>query len=414
MNAVRLLLAMLVMLLASAGLGGAAHAHLTPNSEVALSVAGDRIEADIIVPQGEYAFATGNQVADTAAARETARRYLAERIRVTGTDGRPWTVAIQQPEFVQIAGPPDLHARATFTPSPGQDPDRFDLDWRVVVDDLPSHFALVVLDRPGQEREIVGAIRAGTGPLAVVTTQGPLAVLQSAIVLGAEHIATGYDHLLFLLALLLPAPLIARQGHWRNSRPARATFVKLAKITIAFTIGHSLTLVGATLGGWQLPTAPVEIAIAVSVFVSAIHAIRPIFPGREPLVAGAFGLVHGLAFATLVHDAGVGLASSAIGLLGFNLGIELVQLAVVCIVMPVLVVLSRRPRYMFVRVAGGIACALAAAVWIATRTVDAIPLGSASPTVLAAIGTIGLAALTAFIASRTSNRANAPATTESA
>jgi hypothetical protein len=78
-------------------------------------------------------------------------------------------------------------------------------------------------------------------------------------------------------------------------------------------------------------------------------------------------MVHGLAFATLVTDAGAGVASSAVGLLGFNLGIELVQLAVVLVVVPLLVVLSRRGAYTPFRIVGGIVCAIAAGVWTVTR-----------------------------------------------
>lgn len=392
----RLVLHLFVLVIAALvfGTSGRAEAHLTPNSEIRLTFADGHVTADMIVPQGEYAFATGNPIDNGPRAKELAHRYLSERIRVEGPDGRPWAIAIEQPEFVQIAGPPDLQARATFTPPPDGNVGQFTLQWRVVVDALPSHFALVLIDAPGREGEIVGAVRSGRERIEVRFSQGPLDILQGAAVIGAQHIATGYDHLLFLLALLLPAPLIARGGLWRERRDLRDTFTKLALIVTAFTIGHSLTLVGATLGGWRLPAAPVEVVIAVSVLVSALHAIKPIFPGREPLVAGAFGLVHGLAFATLVEDAGADLASSALGLLGFNVGIELVQLAVVVAVVPLLVLLSRRANYTALRAGGGAACALAAFVWIVTRSIDAVPqlapseVGGLASAILIAIGLI--------------------------
>lgn len=367
------LLAWLVIAALMLGASARASAHLTPNSEVRLTFEESQVTADIIVPQGEYAYATGNPVDNGTGSKAIAHRYLAERIAVTGTGGRDWAVAIAQPEFVQIAGPPDLHARATFTPPAGETVGQFTMRWRVLVDTLPNHFALVVVDASGREGEIVGAVRSGKQSIEVSKTESPLSVLIGAVVIGAQHIATGYDHLLFLLALLLPAPLMARGGLWRERRTLKATMRTLALIVTAFTAGHSLTLVGATLGGWRLPTAPVEVAIAVSVLVSALHAIKPIFPGREPVVAGAFGLVHGLAFATLVHDAGAGVASSALGLLGFNLGIELVQLAVVIVVVPLLVLLSAHANYSLIRASGGAACALAAGIWIVTRSIDAAP-----------------------------------------
>lgn len=350
------------------GLTAPAAAHLTPNSEVQLDIGDGSVSADIIVPQGEYAYATGNPVDRGARSVAIARRYLQEHIAVRSPDGRPWQVSIGKVEFVQIAGPPDLHALATFTAPADAPARRFTVDWRVLVDELPNHFALFVAHRPEGSRDILGAVRNGQVRLTVDRTQSTGAAFASAVSLGARHIVTGYDHLMFLLALLLPAPLLAENERWRGCRTAKATFGQLAKIVTAFTIGHSLTLVGATLGGWMLPTAPVEIAIAVSVLVSAIHALRPLFPGREPVVAGAFGLVHGLAFATLVREADAGAASSALSLFGFNLGIELVQLAIVCAALPSLLILSRGETYRYLRTGAAAFCAVAAATWIGART----------------------------------------------
>ncbi len=102
----------------------------------------------------------------------------------------------------------------------------------------------------------------------------------------------------------------------------------------AFTIGHSITLIGGAFFGWALPSRPVEVLIAISILVSAIHACRPLFPGREAWVAGGFGLVHGLAFATLIGRFGLEPLQKAQSILGFNLGIELVQLGVVLAILP--------------------------------------------------------------------------------
>jgi hypothetical protein len=349
-----------------------AAAHLTPNSEVQLDPRETEVLADIIVPRGEYAYATGNPVDGSPASLATARRYLLDRLEVSGKDGAAWTVKIDTIEFVQIAGPPDLHATARLIPAKGSVPRQFAIDWRVVVDELPSHFALFILTGPSGKREILGAVRQGQTRLtANFKSSSTWSLLSSAIALGAQHIVGGYDHLLFLLALLLPAPLIARAGRWSEPRGARDTLAKLAGIVTAFTVGHSITLIGATLGGWQLPTAPVEIAIAVSVLVSAIHAIRPLVPGREPLIAAGFGLVHGLAFATLVLQADAGAASSAASLLGFNLGIELVQLAVVLAVAPSLLILSRGPWYTPIRLGLAAFAAIASVGWTVNRATGA-------------------------------------------
>ena len=102
----------------------------------------------------------------------------------------------------------------------------------------------------------------------------------------------------------------------------------------------------------RLSSPPVEILIAFSIFVSAIHALRPRFAGREPVIAAAFGLVHGLAFATVLAEFGLGPWRVALCIFGFNLGIELMQLAVVASIVPWLLLLSRTPVYTPLRITG--------------------------------------------------------------
>lgn len=345
-------------------------AHSTPNSEVRLTVSEDKVVADIIVPQGEYAFGTGNSVDGSPRSIRLARRYLAARIDVATPGGKSWTVSMGTVEFVQSDGPPDLHAVAYLVPPAGAEASQFTIDWQVLIDELPGHFALFLHDAgaAGANSTVIGAVRKGTRPLVVnITEQSALPPLTAAMGLGAHHILEGYDHLLFLLVLLLPAPLLAQAEAWGGNRSTRGTVIKLAQIVTAFTIGHSLTLIAATFGNWSLPTAPVEVAIAVSVFVSAMHAARPILPGKEPIIALVFGFVHGLAFATLVQEAQAGMASSALTLLGFNLGIELVQLAIVGAVIPSLLVLSRYRLYAGLRQALAYLGIAAATAWIIHR-----------------------------------------------
>ncbi|MGN3973267.1 HupE/UreJ family protein [Tsuneonella sp. SYSU-LHT278] len=346
-----------------------AGAHLTPNSEIVLMVGEGWVRADITVPQGEYAYATGNPVGPDRLSEDRARSYLSDHLRVTSPEGRLWSVRIDKVEFKQIAGPPDLHAVASLVPPRGTSAREFVIEWTVLLNELPGHFALFLLGEEGREPHVLGALRSGSTTLAVdVARARPMTVLIGSLRLGIEHILHGYDHLLFLIALLLPAPLVAEGGRWSAPRPMRGTLLRLAAIVTAFTIGHSVTLVGATLGGWRLPVAPVEIAIAVSVLLSAIHALRPLIAEREHYIALAFGLVHGLAFATLLSDAEAGAASTAASLLGFNLGIEIVQLSLAAAVVPPLVVLARAPWFGLLRKAIGGIVAVVALTWIANRT----------------------------------------------
>jgi hypothetical protein len=188
--------------------------------------------------------------------------------------------------------------------------------------------------------------------------------------LGMRHIAEGTDHLLFLLALLLPAPLLASNRRWCGFAGARVSLTRILKVVTAFTIGHSITLAVAALGLVRVPTRAVEVLIAVSILVSAIHALRPIFPGKEAAIAASFGLVHGLAFAATLDQLGLGRWERVAGILAFNLGIEAMQLIVVAGTIPSLVLLSRTSAYPFVRISGALFAGLASAGWIMERMFD--------------------------------------------
>jgi hypothetical protein len=185
--------------------------------------------------------------------------------------------------------------------------------------------------------------------------------------LGVRHIAEGTDHLLFLLALLLPAPLMVFGSRWAGFAGVRQSLLRILRIVTAFTIGHSITLALAALGIVRVPSRPIEVLIAVSILLSAVHALRPLFPGREARIAAFFGLIHGLAFAATLGALGLGRWERVAGILAFNLGIETMQLMVVAAVMPSLVLMSRTRAYPFLRIGGALFAGLASVGWIAER-----------------------------------------------
>ena len=180
--------------------------------------------------------------------------------------------------------------------------------------------------------------------------------------LGMEHILAGVDHLLFVLALVLIV-----EGRRRL----------LVTIT-AFTVAHSITLAAATLGVVQVPQAPVEAAIALSiVFVAAelVHGLqgRPGLTARAPwVVAFAFGLLHGLGFAGALAEVGLPGRAIPLALLFFNIGVEIGQLAFVVVVWTVLATLdrSRRPRPAWARAIPPYAIGGVAMFWVIERVLD--------------------------------------------
>ncbi len=188
--------------------------------------------------------------------------------------------------------------------------------------------------------------------------------------LGMRHIAEGTDHLLFLLALLLPAPLLALGSRWAGFAGVRHSLLQILRVVTAFTVGHSITLALAALGLVRVPSRPIEVLIAVSILVSATHAIRPLFPGREPAIAAFFGLIHGSAFATTLGELGLSRWERVASILGFNLGIEAMQLIVVAAALPSLVLLSRMRSYWALRIGGALFAGCASVSWIVERLLN--------------------------------------------
>ena len=185
--------------------------------------------------------------------------------------------------------------------------------------------------------------------------------------LGMRHIAEGTDHLLFLLTLLLPAPLLPGRLRWGPPDRVRQSLLRILGIVTAFTLGHSITLTLAALGVVHVADRLVEVLVAASILVSALHALRPIVSGKEAWIATFFGLIHGLAFAATLDRLGLGRLERLVGILAFNLGIETMQAVVVLAILPSLLLLSRTRVYPAFRTTGALFAGAAALAWIAER-----------------------------------------------
>lgn len=207
---------------------------------------------------------------------------------------------------------------------------------------------------------------AATFSARLLTTLGKVQ-FSSLFHLGMRHIAEGTDHLLFLLTLLLPAPLLLSGSRWAGPASVCDSLGRIFGIVTAFTIGHSVSLTLAALNLVLVPSRPVELLIAASVFVSALHALHPIVPGKEALVAAFFGLIHGLAFAATLDRLGLGHWQGVAGILSFNLGIEAMQIIVVAAILPSLLLLSRTNAYSILRIGGALFAGTASLAWMAER-----------------------------------------------
>lgn len=178
--------------------------------------------------------------------------------------------------------------------------------------------------------------------------------------LGIEHILTGYDHLLFVLALtvMITAPR------------------RLIIAVTGFTLGHSVTLSAAALGAINVPSAPVEALIAASILVLAVEIAqrgRTTLTSKLPwLVTGAFGLLHGLGFAGALREIGLPQGATIPALAGFNAGVEIGQLAVVCLALVAGALLARAPAALRDPRLAAYPIGFLAAFWTIDRTLTAL------------------------------------------
>jgi hypothetical protein len=188
---------------------------------------------------------------------------------------------------------------------------------------------------------------------------------------GIWHIWLGYDHVLFLIALLLPAVLRRAEGRWEPTPDFLSAFWDVLAIVTAFTIAHSITLGLATVGLIALPSRLVESAIAASVVFAGISNLYPVLVQRRWLVAFLFGLIHGFGFATVLRDLGLPSGSLALSLVSFNLGVEVGQLAIVAVFLPLAYYLRNSWTYQRLILVSGSLCIVAlACAWLIERTLD--------------------------------------------
>jgi hydrogenase/urease accessory protein HupE len=336
--------------LAVAALASGASAHTTSTGLAAISVAGSTVTYRLTLVPAELPAeaarllsaaadgepASGQRVADELRSRVT--------VRAGATTCRPGRIVMQGSRLGDGRVALEM---ALSCPAP---PTRLSIrdDWFEL---LGEHYRTIArIDTPDGARDVVflPESREATVELGAAASLPAGGFLR----LGVEHILTGYDHLLFLLALLL------RGGRlW-----------SLLRIITAFTIAHSITLGLAVTGVVTRPGRVVEPAIAASIVWVALENLAVRSPSRRRwLVSFAFGLVHGFGFASAIEPLALPRARLALALLGFNLGVEVGQAFVVALLLPVLLWLRGMPWEPRVVRAASVGVAAAGGVWLVQR-----------------------------------------------
>ena len=297
--------------------------------------------------------------AELSAARTELMDYARTHISVASDRS-----CIIQPAALQVAKYPDggyavLNLAATGCRSDGSV--RVTYAALFAVD--PGHRGLLQLRRSDGTQSAVAAPGAAVVTFAADVSNGSTFV--EFLREGVWHVWIGFDHVLFLLSLLLPCVLFAVQGRRDGLFDSLRAIVG---VVTAFTLGHSVTLGLAATGLVVLPPRLVESVIALSVALAALNNLYPVVTRRRWVLAAGFGLIHGFGFAGVLAELSADSSSLLVTLAGFNVGVELGQLAIVMVVMPIAWAIRRSWVYQQAIVRGGsIAVAVLGVMWAYER-----------------------------------------------
>lgn len=355
------LLRVLLLLLCSA----AAQAHRSGESQLDLIIDGTRVQGQWRI--GVHDLASAEPGAADLASLDATRAWLAARPdlpqriaarlqlqadgRVCTADGRPAAsvAGADAAPLLQL----DLQLSCPAAPQ------QLKVAYGLLFDTDPRHQGLLTLRAGTLVRPAVFTAESPAQTFGL-RTPGVWERLADDLHSGLWHIWSGFDHLLFLLCLLLPA--------LQHSGGLRPVLVDVAQVVTAFTVAHSVTLSLAALQLLHLPERLTESAIAASVLLAAVLNLRPTAQLRRWQAAFGFGLVHGFGFASAVAELGLAGTSLLPTLVGFNLGVEIGQLAVVAALLPLGLACSRHAWYGPVVVRGGsVLIGLLALAWLVER-----------------------------------------------
>lgn len=332
-------------------------AHETKGEQLWIDVGESTLQIETMIPPEQWALArkrpfTPDLLSAVAAEQSELRADVGKYLRAETSDGAAFRTEVQDVIVKHVGDGDSMVALARLHAPEGRSAREFVLHDDIVLHRVPSHVVQVFLRRDLQSNggdtspTMLGQLGENQRSLSIDRgARDRWAAFRAVFHVGLHHIAEGADHLLFLLMLLLPAPLRASGRQWGARAGLKPALWHVAKLATAFTLGHSLTLAIGAIRGNILPSRWVESFIALTILAAAAHALRPIFVRREFLITAAAGLIHGLAFSTALGGLGFETSTLAQAVFGFNLGVEAMQLGVLLLCVPLLVLASRSPRY---------------------------------------------------------------------
>ncbi|MGI9499514.1 MAG: HupE/UreJ family protein [Geminicoccaceae bacterium] len=370
------------------GLSGQANAHSAGESYIYLAVTENSISGRFEVPFKELEKAVpldedgdGTITNDEFAAKaDDVYQHLEPRLRFYEGD-RPHSVEITGYQFLDVDF--DVFAQVEFeVPSLGQPPEILDVEYDFLINGIdPDHRGLLLIEsntRSGivaNERQHSLVFREGIGRQSFdVDGVSGWVIFSRFIGEGIYHIVPiGYDHILFLLSLLLASVMVVRSGRWTPAKSFPEPFWFVVKVVSLFTVAHTITLTLAALDIVRLPVVLVEAVIALSIAIAAVNNLYPFIANRTGTIVFALGLFHGFGFANVLDPLGAQGPSLIPALAGFNVGVEIGQLIVVLAAFPVLFLIRKLPVYKpLILQTGSVGLIAIAGFWFVERTFDVL------------------------------------------
>lgn len=364
----------LVVLCGLLGMGGAL-AHSSGNSYLAFSLrdATPVLRVDVSIRDLDFVFdLDGDRNGEVTWAEVAARQgdllaWVQAGVRVTVAD-TVCTLTAQDPMASQ-RGDGMYFSTEWTVHCPGasvQPPPGLGLRYGLMFDQDNLHRGLLKVELPNEQNSAILSPEQPGAPLVQGSTR-LWDIFQRYVVEGVWHIWIGIDHILFLLSLLVLAPLASARRAvvtWQPVDRFGLAFADVLSVVTAFTVAHSITL-GLSVMKWVAPPANVvEPVIALSVVLAALNNLLGWFSLKRWRLAFVFGLIHGFGFANVLLDLGLPTQALAVALGGFNVGVELGQLAIVVVFLSAAWWLRHTAFYRWVVVVGGsVAIAVIGAVW---------------------------------------------------
>ena len=315
------------------------------------------------------------------------KQYLRERSDF-GAAGEKYMVRFTETTILQLEEMEDF-ARINFDLDGVKAvPDEMDIMYNALFDQDPNHKGMLIVEY-NWKAGIVDNEALFSNVYSKGDTQQSLSLKDASlwkgfvalVKLGVWHIWIGLDHILFVVALILPSVVRRRSevenvslenenGEWIPVDSFSAAFWYILKIVTFFTIAHSITLALASLDIITLPSRIVESIIALSIALAALHNITPIFKHKEWMIAFGFGLFHGFGFASVLGEKGLSGDYMILSLLGFNLGVEFGQVAIICAVFPILYLIRKQKIYPYILKYGSVLLIIISLHWVLERGFD--------------------------------------------